>query len=70
MANGPREGIHSIRVFDVAIIDVIFTGIAAYIISKKNIISVFIILVLLSVVIHSLLGIKTRTNEFLFKDNN
>jgi hypothetical protein len=61
----PREGIHSIRIFDIAIIDVIFTLIAAYLISKKNILAVFIILVVLSIVIHTMFNIKTKTNSWL-----
>lgn len=64
-ASKPREGIHSIRVFDIAIVDLILTIIGAYIISKKHVISVFIALILLSIVIHSMLGIKTKTNSWL-----
>lgn len=64
----PGTGIHALRVFDVAIIDVLFTAIAAFAISRKHFLAVFVILIILSVIVHSLLGIKTRTNAFLFKD--
>lgn len=62
----PRTGIHAIRVFDVAIIDVLFTIVAAFAISREHFLVVFIILLVLSVIVHSLLGIKTRTNSWLF----
>lgn len=61
----PRKGIHSIRVFDVAIIDVLFTVIAAYVISKDHFLIVFIILIILSIIIHTVLGIKTKTNSWI-----
>lgn len=61
----PRQGIHSIRVFDVAIVDVILTLVAAYIISPKYFIGVFIVLVILSIIIHTKLGIVTRTNAWI-----
>ena len=64
-ASIPRVGIHSIRLCDVAIMDVLFTAVAAVIISKKHFISTFIILILLSIIIHTILGIKTRTNTWL-----
>lgn len=61
----PREGIHAYRIFDIAIIDVILTIIAAVAISRKHFIVVFIILVVLSIIIHTILKIKTRTNTWL-----
>jgi hypothetical protein len=64
----PRTGIHAIRVCDIAIIDVIFTLIAAVVLSRKNVIPVFIILILLSIIVHTVLGIKTKTNAFLFEE--
>jgi hypothetical protein len=66
MLSEPRSGIHSIRIFDIAIIDVILTLIAAFILSRKHIFAVFILLVLMSIIIHTILGIKTRTNHFMF----
>lgn len=61
----PREGIHSIRVLDIAIVDLFLTILAAYVISKKHFIAVFIVLMILSVIIHTILGIKTKTNGWL-----
>jgi hypothetical protein len=62
----PREGIHSLRILDIAIVDVFLTVIVALFISKKYFLSIFIALILLSIVMHTLLGIKTKTNSWLF----
>lgn len=64
--SAPREGIHSIRIFDIAIIDVIFTILGALIISRKHFIIVFIMLIVLSIIIHTIMGIKTKTNSWAF----
>lgn len=61
----PREGIHAFRVFDIAIIDVILTILVAFAISRQHFIAVFIILVVISVIVHTVLGIKTQTNKWL-----
>lgn len=61
----PGEGIHSIRLFDIAIIDVILTGLAAYAISRQHFLIVFMILIILSIIVHTLLGIRTKTNTWL-----
>lgn len=68
MLSGPGEGIHSIRIFDIAIVDVFFTALAAIAISRTHFIGVFMVLVLISVLIHTLLGIKTRTNAWFFEN--
>jgi hypothetical protein len=63
--NEPNKGIHSIRIFNIAVIDVLLTVFLSIIIDKKNYMIVFIILILLSIIIHSILGIKTHTNSWL-----
>lgn len=63
----PGEGMHSLRVFDIAIIDLFLTVIVALAISRKKFIIVFTILIVLSIVMHTAMGIRTRTNSFLFK---
>jgi len=64
----PRKGIHSIRLFDIAIVDVLLTGLASYFLDKKNFLLVFIILILFSIIIHTMLGIKTKTNSMIFDE--
>jgi len=66
--NTPGEGIHSIRIFDIAIIDVILTILAAVAISRKHFWVVLIVLIILSIVIHTYLGIKTKTNMLFFEE--
>jgi hypothetical protein len=63
----PRQGIHSYRIFDVAIVDVALTVLFTFMITKKNRMLVFIILILLSIIIHTMLGIKTKTNTWLLE---
>ena len=61
----PRQGIHSVRIFDIAIIDVILTVLVSLMISRKYFWGVFIGLIFLSIIIHTMMGIKTKTNEIL-----
>lgn len=69
----PREGIRSIRVLDIAAIDLVLTIIAAYVISKyiydgKHTVKIFIILILLSIVLHKLFCVKTTINNIIFNE--
>jgi len=65
--NEPGQGIHSVRIFDVAIVDVILTILVSLMISTDKFITVFAIFIILSIIIHTILRIKTRTNAWLFK---
>ena len=59
----PREGIHSIRVFDYAIIDIIMTFVGAVIISyfyKINLIFMFLYLFILGQYLHILFCVETK----------
>lgn len=69
MFGPPGTGVHSIRLFDIAIIDVILTLIFAIIfakITKLNVILVIIILFLLSVVMHRIFCVRTTVDKILF----
>jgi hypothetical protein len=64
-----REGIHSIRVFDFAIIDIIMTFIGAFIISyffKFNLILTFIYLFILGQILHMLFCVETKFVSLFF----
>ena len=64
----PRTGIHNIRIFDIAIVDVLITLLASYAISyytSYKVVSVFIALIIISILIHTMLDIKTKTNAWL-----
>jgi hypothetical protein len=64
-----REGVHSIRVFDYAIIDIIMTIIGAVIISyffKINVILIFIYLFILGQILHILFCVETKFVSVFF----
>lgn len=65
----PREGIHSLRLFDFAVVDIIITVVAGLLASKAlgvprwaSISALFVA----GVVAHKALGIDTKLNTLLF----
>ena len=66
----PGEGIHSIRLFNVAIMDVLFTIIGAYIIHliipKFGFGRVLLVLFLLGVILHHLFCVRTSIDKIIF----
>jgi hypothetical protein len=66
----PNEGIHSIRFGGLAIIDVIFTIGAAYLIDNwtggENFVLILIILFVCGIVLHRLFCVKTTIDKLLF----
>jgi hypothetical protein len=64
-----NEGVHSYRVFNIAIVDVISTIIGAIIISimfKINFSLLLIFLFLLGIVLHRLFCVNTTINKMIF----
>ena len=66
------EGIHSYRIFDIAIIDVITTIFITYILQKyllKNytFIQVFVGIFILGIIFHRIFCVRTTIDKFLFK---
>ena len=64
-----NEGIHAIRLCDVAVVDVAVTALAAYMLSPRighPFSHTFVGLVVLGVVVHRVLGINTTLNKFVF----
>jgi hypothetical protein len=64
-----NDGVHSYRVFDIAIVDVISTIIGAIIISimfKINFSLLLIFLFLLGIVLHRLFCVNTTINKMIF----
>ena len=69
MLGEPNKGVHSYRLFGVAIVDVIMTLVAAYIISyffKYSFFYTSIILFTLGIVLHRLFCVRTTVDKFLF----
>lgn len=63
------EGLHSYRLFNIAIIDVIFTIIGAFVISyffKYNFFIVVIFLFILGIIMHRIFCVNTTINKFIF----
>ena len=66
----PNQGVHSHRLFGVAIVDVVFTIIGAMIISyfsKKSFIFTLIFLFLLGIMLHRLFCVRTTIDKLLFQ---
>lgn len=64
-----NEGVHSIRIINIAIVDVILTLVLAYIIQMKlpqyKLYNIFIILIILSIFIHKLFCVKTTLTNLV-----
>jgi hypothetical protein len=64
----PNEGIHSYRLFDVAIVDLLFTIIMAYLLANylnKSFVVIFLILFVLGELMHYLFCVDTKVINFL-----
>ena len=63
----PRTGIHSIRIFDIAIIDVLFTCILAYFTKGNH--KYFLVLLfwfIIGIILHKLFCVDTKIDSILF----
>lgn len=63
------EGVHSIRLFDIAVVDYIMTYLAAYIISRYYEVSFIItstVLFLVAILFHRLFCVNTTVNKMIF----
>ena len=68
----PNKGVHSIRMFDIAIVDVILTVIAGVLISrflKVSLVYVLIALFMLAIVMHRIFCVRTKVDRLLFGEN-
>lgn len=65
----PNKGIHSYRIFDIAIMDVLQTIIAAGILSyifNENFFLILLLLFLVGILLHRLFCVNTTINKFIF----
>ena len=65
----PNEGVHSIRVLDIAVVDVFGTILIAGAISylkNYNFFIVFIITFLIAIFLHRIFCVNTTVNKFIF----
>ena len=65
----PGKGVHSYKIFNISMVDVILTLIVAYIISylfKKSFFWVSVILFVLGIILHRLFCVRTTIDKLLF----
>ena len=65
----PNEGIHSIRVFDIAIMDLAFTVLAAAVITllfKWPFLPVLAVVLVIGIFMHRLFCVNTTVNKMIF----
>jgi len=65
----PGQGPHSYRIFNIAIVDVLLTFVAAYLISFLFRISFFwttIFLFILGIFLHRIFSVRTTLDKFIF----
>jgi hypothetical protein len=65
----PGEGIHSYRIFNIAILDVLVTIMLGYIISlftKYKFVTVLVVLFLLGIISHRVFCVRTTIDKLLF----
>ena len=65
----PNQGVHSYRLFGLAIVDVVFTIIGAmfiYYFSKRSFVYTLIFLFLLGIILHRLFCVRTTIDKLLF----
>jgi hypothetical protein len=65
----PGKGVHSYRIFNIAIVDVLLTILGAFIISyfmKFNFATTLLVLFLLGIILHRLFCVRTTVDKLLF----
>jgi len=65
----PGKGVHSYKIFNISIVDVVLTLIVAYIIAyifKKSFFWVSVILFVLGIILHRLFCVRTTIDKLLF----
>ena len=63
------EGAHSLRLFNIAVVDTLLTLVAAYIINlylKSNLLVIFILLMVASILIHRAFCVETTLTKMFF----
>jgi hypothetical protein len=61
-----NKGVHSYRLFNVAVVDVIATIILALLISRKHFIKILILLFILGIISHRLFCVRSTVDKLLF----
>ena len=67
-----NKGVQKYKIFNLAIIDLLFTLTSAFVISfyiKKSFITILTLLFLVSIIVHRIKGIRTTIDKLLFPVN-
>ena len=67
----PKQGIHSYRILNIAVADLLMTILFALLLSyilKYSFIIILIILLLLGIILHRIFCVHTTVNDFLFNN--
>jgi hypothetical protein len=62
-------GVHSVRLFNIAVVDTLLTLVLAYIINsylKSNLLLIFFLLIILSILIHKAFCVQTTLTKMFF----
>ena len=65
----PGKGVHSYRIFNIAVVDVLLTLVASYILSiifKIPLLGITVIMFLLVIVLHRVFCVKTTVDKLLY----
>lgn len=65
----PGTGLHSYRIFDIAVVDVLATVGSAFLVSylfSYSFVIVFILLLITGIVMHRIFCVRTTVDKFLF----
>jgi uncharacterized membrane protein len=69
----PNEGVHSYRLFNIAIVDLVFTIIGAYLLSlyftNYNFFTILFVLLVLALLLHKLFCVDTTVTVAVFGEN-
>ncbi len=70
----PGEGIHSFRIFDISVFDVLVVIFLAYIVQSfvpsVSFIFILIVLFIIGIIVHRLFCVHTTIDKLLFNDSN
>jgi hypothetical protein len=62
-------GVHSLRLFDIAVVDTLLTLLLAYVINlylKSNLLVIFVVLMVASILIHKAFCVETTLTKMFF----
>ncbi len=66
-----RQGVHSIRLFDIAVVDLALTIVGAWFLSRLfhiYFLWMFVVLMILGLLLHRLFCVQTTMTKWVFKD--